>query len=95
MGPIPKCYIPNFLEIDPLVAEKIFEGFIPYVDMAAILVMFMRPRCRKQTFVSPTNRGSTQNLALIGKAVLENRFEHCGWTYSGRQNMGISSPSAL
>ena len=42
------------------------------MDMAAILVMW--PRCRGQTFVPPTNRGSTQNLALIGQAVLEEKM---------------------
>ena len=32
--------MPSFVEIDPLVLEKkIFEGFLPYMGMAAILVM--------------------------------------------------------
>ena len=37
----PSCYInvPSFLEIGPPVPEKIFEGFLPYMVMAAILVM--------------------------------------------------------
>ena len=36
----PRCYITNFMEIDLLVPEKmIFEGFLPYMDMAAILVL--------------------------------------------------------
>ena len=69
----PQCYIPSFMEISPLVQEKkIFEGFLPYMGMAAILV-----RCGVQTFVSPTHRGSTQNLALIGHVVLEKMFQHC------------------
>ena len=34
----PRCYIPSFMEISPLVPE-IFEGFLTYMDMAAILVM--------------------------------------------------------
>ena len=51
-----------------------FEGFLPYMGMAAILVMW--PRCREQTFVSPTQGGSTLNLALIEQVVLEkNMFE--------------------
>ena len=35
----PRCYMSSFLEIGPLVPEKIFEGFIPYLGMAAFLVM--------------------------------------------------------
>ena len=58
------------MEIGPLVPEeKIFEGFLPYLGVAAILVM-----CREQTFVPPTHGGSTQNLALIGQAVWEKKM---------------------
>ena len=33
-------YIPSFVEIGPLVLEKkIFEGVLPYMGVAAILVM--------------------------------------------------------
>ena len=32
-----------------------FEGFLPYMGVAAILVM--GPRCRKQTFVHSTTGG--------------------------------------
>ena len=36
----PRCYIPSFVEIGPLVPEKkIFEGFSPYMGVVAILVM--------------------------------------------------------
>ena len=43
----------------------------------AILVMW--PWCREQSFVPPTQGGSTLNLALIGPAVSEKKmFEHCG-----------------
>ena len=31
--------MPSFIEIGPPVLEKIFEGFLPYMGMAAILVM--------------------------------------------------------
>ena len=56
------------MDIGPLkVSEKkIFERFLPYMGVAAILVMW--PKCRKQTFVTPTHGGSTQNLALVGQA---------------------------
>ena len=34
-----RYFMPSFIEIGPLVPEKIFEGFLPYMGMAAILVM--------------------------------------------------------
>ena len=40
MGWSPQCYIPTFVEIGPPVLEKkIFEGFLPYMGVAATLVM--------------------------------------------------------
>ena len=33
------CYISSFVKIGPPVPEKIFEGFLPYIGVAAILVM--------------------------------------------------------
>ena len=40
MGWSPRCYIPSFVEIGPPVLEKnIFEWFLPYMGMVAILVM--------------------------------------------------------
>ena len=36
----PRCYIPSFVKIGPPVLEKkIFEGFLPYKGVVAILVM--------------------------------------------------------
>ena len=35
----PQCYKPSVVKIGPPVPEEIFEGFLPYMDMAAILVM--------------------------------------------------------
>ena len=41
MGWSPQCYIPSFTEIGPLVPEKkIFEEFLPYMGVAAILVRY-------------------------------------------------------
>ena len=37
--PPPHCNIPSFVEICPLVSEKIFESFLPYMGVGAILVM--------------------------------------------------------
>ena len=40
MGWSPRCYIPSFVEIClPVPEKKIFKGCLPYVGMAAILVM--------------------------------------------------------
>ena len=40
MGPCPRSYIPSFMQIGPAVPKKkVFEGFLPYMGMAAILVM--------------------------------------------------------
>ena len=40
MGWSPGCYIPSFVEIGPPVPEKkIFEGFLPYMGVVAIVVM--------------------------------------------------------
>ena len=82
MGPRPQYYIPSHKVIGPLVLEKkIFEGFLPYMGMVAILVMW--PRAREQTFVPPSHRGSIWNLALTGPAVLEKIFENGGRTMDG------------
>ena len=40
MGLSPQCYIPSFVEISlPVPGKKIFEGFLPFMGVAAILVM--------------------------------------------------------
>ena len=39
MGRSHQCHLPSFTEIGPPVLEKIFEGFLPYIGVAAILVM--------------------------------------------------------
>ena len=35
----PKCYIPSFVKIGLPVLKKMFEWFLPYTGVAAILVM--------------------------------------------------------
>ena len=53
------------------------------MGMAAILVMWPGPFI--QTFVPPSQGGSTYNLALIGQAVSEEKmFKHC-WRRRQRQ----------
>ena len=82
MGPRPQCYIPRHKVIGTLVLEKkIFDGFLPYMGVVAILVKWPRPH--EQTSVPPTHGGSTWNLALIGQAVLEKIFENGGWWTDG------------
>ena len=71
MGWSPQLYKPSFVEIGPLLPEKIFEGFF------TIYGSYDPDSANKHSF-PPTHRGSTQNLALIGRAVTEkNMFEHC------------------
>ena len=65
----PLCYIPSFVEIGPPVPEKIFKGFLPYVGMAAILVM--GPALCHQIFISLYMKAFKQNLVQIGKVVYE------------------------
>ena len=64
MGWSPRCYIPSFVEIYlPVPEKKIFEGFLPYMGMAAILVSLYL-----KAFI--------KNLFQIGTVVSEkNRFE--------------------
>ena len=63
--------------------EKIFKGFLPYMGVVAILVMWPIPR--EQTFVPPSHWGSIWNLALTGPSVLEKKiFENGGWTDDGQ-----------
>ena len=68
MGWSPQCYIPSFVEIGlPVPEKKIFKGFLPYVDMAAILVM--GPDSCDQIFISLYLKAFIQNLVQIGKVV--------------------------
>ena len=69
--------MPSFVEIGPPVPEKkIFEGVLPYVDMAVILVM--TPGLFTKTLVPPSYRCFISNLALIGQAVSEKIFKYYG-----------------
>ena len=76
MGPIPKCYIPNFMVIGrPVPEKKDVEGFCTiyeHDDHLGHVTQMLRTNFR-----SPTHRGSRQNSALIGQAISENMFEHC------------------
>ena len=66
----PRCYIPSFVEIGPPVPEKkIFEGFLPYMGVAAILVMC--PASCHQIFISLYLKAFIQNFVQIGTVVSE------------------------
>ena len=69
MGWSSRCYIPSFVEIGLLVPKKIFKGFLPYVGMAAILVM--GPASCHQIFISLYLKAFIKNLVQIGKVVSE------------------------
>ena len=58
------------MEISLLVPEKkIFKGFLPYMGMAAILVM--SPASCRQIFISLYLKAFIKNLVQIGKVVSE------------------------
>ena len=58
----------------PVPEKKIFEGFLPYMGMAAILVM--RPASCQQIFISLYLKAFIKKLVLIVKVVSEKiRFE--------------------
>ena len=70
MGWSPRCYIPNFVVINlPVLEKKISKGFLPYMGMAAILVMW--PASCHQIFISLYLKAFIQNLVQIGKVVSE------------------------
>ena len=78
--------------------EEDFLRFLPYIGVAAILVMWPGPF--EQTFVPPSHGDSIWNLTLIGQAVSEEMFKECGrlMTTDGRTTetaYTISSPMSL
>ena len=70
-----------WISFDGLKAQMLCMG------VAAILVKW--PKCPEQTFVPPTQGGSTWNLASICPAVLEEIFENVGRTTDGQRSMPI------
>ena len=70
MGWSPRCYIPSFVEMGlSVLVKKIFEGFLPYMGVAAILVMC--PASCHQIFISFYLKAFIKNLVQIGKEVSE------------------------
>ena len=75
MGWSPRYYIQSFVEIGlPVPEKKIFEGFLPYLGMAAILIMW--PASCHQIFISLYLKAVIKNLVQIGTVASEKiRFE--------------------
>ena len=68
MGWSPRCYIPSFVGFGPPVLEKkIFEGFLPYMGVVAILVM--EPASFHQIFISLCLKTFIENLVQISTDV--------------------------
>ena len=90
MGQRPQCYITSFVEIGPPVQEVFLYlfTFLPYMGMAAILVMSLGLFIK--TLFPPSHN------ALIGPAVSEKKiFENGGRrrTTDGRRTVAGSWPS--
>ena len=70
MGWSPQCYKPSFVEIGlPVPEKKIFEGFLPYMGVAAILVML--PASCHQIYISLYLKAFMQNLVKNRTVVSE------------------------
>ena len=83
MGWSLRCYIPSFVKIGlPLLKKKIFEGFFTIYGRGAHLgYVTQMPRTNLR---SPTQGGSTKNLALIGQTVLEKQMFEIVYDDDGR-----------
>ena len=70
MGLSPQCYIPSYVEFGPPVPKKnIFDWFLPYRGVAAILVM--SPVSCHQIFIYLYLKAFIQSLVQIGTVVSE------------------------
>ena len=73
----------KFVEIGPPVPEKkIFEGFLPYMGVAAILIMW--PVSCNHIFISLYLKAFMQSLVQIDTVISEKvQFEICMYTTLG------------
>ena len=70
MGWSPRCYTPGFVEIGlPVLEKKISKGFLPYMGVAAILVMW--PVSCHQVFISLYLKAFIQSLVQISTVISE------------------------
>ena len=67
MGWSPGCYTPSFVEIDPPVPEKIFEGFLPHT--AVLQLGFQKGRVLEQKGLSAKTEMGT--FGAVKGAVLK------------------------
>ena len=71
MGWSLRCYMPSFKEIGQLVPEKkLFEGFLPYIGVAAILVMWPAS-CTQNFHFSLYLKANIQNFVRNGPVASE------------------------
>ena len=71
----------KFQDHRPFGSGEEFLQFLPYMGMAAILVMW--PGLFEQIFVPPSQGGSTWNLSSIGSVVSEEKmFENVDNTHT-------------
>ena len=77
LGPSPQCRIPRLKIIGLLVSENnIFKGVLPWIGMAAILVIWPGPF--ERIFIPPSHWCAIWYRALTGPAVSEKKmFEEC------------------
>ena len=96
MGPRPQCYIPSHKVIGSLVLEKkIFEGFLPYKGLAAILVMW--PRSREHTFVPHPTEAPYEIWLWLAKRFWRRRslkYRNANFHLQG-QNQQLVSPGIV
>ena len=92
MGWSPQWYIPCFVEIgQPVLEKKIFEGFLPYMGVVAILVMW--PASCHPIFIHLYLNAFVHNLVQIGTVVSEKiQFE---FLYMYVHDLGPSSRNDL
>ena len=70
----PQCYILIFVEISQLIPERTFDGFLPYMCLAVILVM--SPASCHKFFISLYLKAFIQNLVWNGTVISEKiRFD--------------------
>ena len=88
----PRCYIPSFMQIRPAVPEKIFKGFLPYVGMAAILVMWPGPHM--QTFV-PHPMEAPHEILLQSAQWFQRRRGLKMWTHDTQTDRQTDTDNSL
>ena len=71
MGWSSRCYIPSFVEIGSPVPKKIFEGFLPYMGVAATFGNVTSIMYSNSYFLVPNLKAFLQNLVQVSTVVSE------------------------